>query len=166
MTCLIAFFHHMSVINHLLNKLAGFYVLCVKPKDEFMFLHVTGNVNRQESRRPICIHCRYLCVCVSACASLPGALRARAVRTGSFILADVPINQPDTDGDPGCPHHHTHTHTTLTHICSPTLSYWSFVEQQSFCSHREERTVCVCHCNTHTHKGEVHDEVLCWTCRR
>lgn len=80
----------------------------------------------QESRRQICIHYRYSNLCVSVCYSLPKALCGRVERMRSFISVDVPINQPDTDGDhcaltlsltQACAHTRTHTHTVVANPC-------------------------------------------------
>lgn len=113
----------------------------------FVSVCFINNENKQQAEQ-ICIQYRY-----PNGISVPGVLRGHAVRTGSFILADVPINQPDTDGDPGCPHSPlAHTHLELL-----TPSYCSFVEKLPFCSESGGSSLSAClSFNTHTGASSRH----------
>lgn len=69
--------------------------------------------------------CLSICICRCVCfggvplSPFPRELGSRAGKTGSFILADVPINQSDSDGDPSS---QTLIQTQLSHpsLLTPT----------------------------------------------
>lgn len=141
----------VSCLNLHLSHLGFTFLISIVHFCNLSYIYVSAycinNENKQQAER-ICIQHRY-----PNGISVPGVLSSHAVRTGSFILADVPINQPYADGDPGCPHSPlVHTHLELL-----TPSYRSFVEQLPFCSESGGSSLSAClGFNTHTRASSGH----------